>query len=670
MITKACVNNDILTFVIPVKKSGNTCPYEVNFVYDDSIFEFYSINSMYGNYNAANKKLSISALYHGMQFDITFKLKVIDVTKLPATLGVNIPYSAGCDTIINNNEMSWDIIKAAYPDCPRNCEDLVASCCAHDYTQTYCNSIPYSIVKLGDCYLCNNGFTTTFNEVTKTNIITWKVENGYLYVLPIDPTVQWTITLNTVCSLGSCVQEPSENFTIYSAAPNYAVVYYIDGDNNHLNCDSLDWAHIYVNGYSNTHTITNGNDAALISYLAENTDVTNLCWIPEACAYIGNDSNTPGTSTAGTKYFVPFVDLNNDCPGFCDEDTIDYSKLTSIDLTPYGGTVVNVANNAAVIAAFAALDTPLTVTVFKCGVLISNWVYTNTYPDVEVVHATAAATVYVQDGDSHNLTYSQLYTPGFSKLYLDLSAYGGSAYERFANGIALKNRMIALTGSSGWVWQESSGGNYARLYNPALTTAITVTNIPSARIIQLIDTDESIVGTGINNNGNGNVGTVINYDVFTQVDFSTVGGTTQDVHTEVVLLTKLGDLGHTAEVYRGDILITNWATGTGYGNLEVNFNYDCWEATTTCYKDTSNSINVNAIDYAYPATTWAVLPTMLASLGIPGFVAASYNSTLHTIKIVLKQGYTSGAITIDQDCGTPTLTFTRTSTSSTPCVTI
>lgn len=664
MIVKACVNNDILTFSIDIKKSGNTCPYEVNFIYDSLAFEFYSIDSMYGNYNAANKKLSISALYHGMQFTIIYKLKVIDVTRLPKTLEVNIPQIEGCDTITQNNDKVWDIIKASYPDCPRNCEDMTSSVCGGSFEVDGCLNPPYDKIKLNDCFLCSNGFNSVYSSTSNTNVFDWYVLDGYLYVMPIDPSLQWSLYISVNCNLGSCEYGPFGPYQITGVDPSYNIIYLADGtdDQNKLTCEDFDNGKIYFFEDKITDLKTWG-----LAYLPAAVDYSTLCFNKNVCAFYGKKvSGSPGAQLFGIELWVPFVDTDNDCPDYCTGDAIDYSKISKIDLTPYGGGLTTVANDAAVIAAFDALD--LTVLIYKCGVRIQNWDKNIDYADIEVVHNTSEQTVFIEDGDENDINYAQLYTVTFNRLYFDMTDYGGNAKEKFVNGTALKNRMNELT-MPGWLWEESSGGNYARLRHPALSTAISAPDIVTQRIVRLIDTNEGIIGTGINNNTNGNLGAVINYDVITEVNLTLIGGTTKTVHTEIALLSELSDLSYNAEVYRADILLTNWVVTDACGDIEVSFKYECWSGETECENGTSNKITINSIDYNYPATSYASLPLMLSSIGIPGFIAAKWDSTLNTFKISLKQGYGGAAVHIEESCES-TLTLTKISTSTTSCVTI
>jgi len=64
---------------------------------------------------------------------------------------------------------------------------------------------------------------------------------------------------------------------------------------------------------------------------------------------------------------------------------VDYTAFNTIDLTPYGGGLVVVASDTDIIAAFAALATPITATIV--GNIITLVGYTGTLTDVEVSQA-------------------------------------------------------------------------------------------------------------------------------------------------------------------------------------------------------------------------------------------------------------------------------------------
>lgn len=667
MIT-VCRNGDIRQLVIPVKKTGNTCGYTFNVSYTPGVV-FDSFLSPYGSYSAG--VISIVSLVHGMEFDMVLNVRITDISQINFAVTVQAVATPGCDTVITNNTKTFNLQKGTSEQCVTDCSDVTSEACTQDIAYGVCDGIPGIQKTLPKCFQCSDGFTNSYEEVSNENVLSWTVNptTRVITIYILDPAQPWTLTLQTNCVKDNCVYGPYGPFTLSGHRVMYSVVYFTDSEGNRLTCDCFDVTKLYISKgeeqpYNNYESVD-----AIAEDIGATIDV-NLCWQSQFCVFVGYvTSGSEVTQSYSTRLWVPFVDTDGDCPDFCDEDELDYSKFQKIDLTPYGGSVVSVANDGAVVSAFAALPTPLTVVVEGCGVLITNWICGNSYPNVEVVHTTAPATIYLEDGVGTNLTYTNINTTvGFTGMSYDLSAYGGGTHELLITGPAIAARLNTLMSTTGWVWQDNSGSNTSKLYHPSLSTAFTVTDIPTQRLIHLIDTNEGITGDGINGYHNGVTGTNIDYSAFTSVNFAPVGGSVTAIQDDGDIVTTMAGLGKTINIIDANIHIENWSIGTGYSNLEVSFLYDCWSKVTECNEGTSNNINVDGVDYPYGATAYNLLPNLLATLGIPGFVAAHWDVAEATIYISFRHGMGGINVDISESCES-TLELDKTETAnSTSCV--
>lgn len=667
---KVCRNGDIRAIIIHVKKTGNTCPYIINVNYSPGIV-FDSMVSPYGSYSGG--VINIPSLVHGMEFDIVLNVRITDISQINFTVTPTAVSVPGCDTIINNNGGPVSFQKGTAEECINSCEDVTSEACTHDIQYKACESL-YTITRtLPRCFQCDNGFTNEYIETGRENVLSWSIDpvTRVINIIPYSLSSNWFLTLEVTCNKDTCTYGPYGPFTLAGVAmATQGLSAFTDGEGTLLGCDCIDLTKLLVSF---------GEEEAYVQYdtieeLEEAYSAfwdSSVCWNSSLCVFTIAGENSPHSIL--TKLLIPLVDTDGDCPDYCDGGTLDFTKFQKIDLTPYGGGVVSVADASDIVDAFAALDTPLTVTVVGCAVALADWVCGQEYAPIEVIHTTASVYVYLEDGVGTNLTYTNINTTvGFLGMSYDLSAYGGDTHELHATGLALANRMIELTGQAGWVWLDNSGGNVSRLHNPSLTTAITVTDIPTQRRLQLIDTNEGIAGSGINNQENGNVGATIDYTVFTSVNFTPVGGSVTAVQDDGDIISTLAGLGKTAVILLADIHIENWAIATGYGNLEVSFLYDCWEVASECPDGDLTNINVDGVDYSFGATSYTLLPSLLLSIGIPGLVAANWDAVEDTITISFRHGMGGTNVDLTESCdvGTPLELVKISSAQTSSCVTI
>ena len=137
-------------------------------------------------------------------------------------------------------------------------------------------------------------------------------------------------------------------------------------------------ATVLINVAANTLVFT-GTVLAGTYFVISGTFDDNVCVAGTATLTLSGDTiitNNVVTGTySGATWCVPpalkdtLVDTDNNANGYgCNAGVLVYPF--SIDLTPRGGTIVAVTNDADIIAAYAALPIPITVTISGCDILL------------------------------------------------------------------------------------------------------------------------------------------------------------------------------------------------------------------------------------------------------------------------------------------------------------
>ena len=137
-------------------------------------------------------------------------------------------------------------------------------------------------------------------------------------------------------------------------------------------------ATVLINVVAKTLVFT-GTVLAGTYFVISGTFDDNLCAAGTATLTIAGDTITANNvvtgAYSGATWCVPpvlkdtLVDTDNNANGFgCNAGVLVYPF--SIDLTPRGGTIVAVTNDADIIAAYAALPIPIAVTISGCDILL------------------------------------------------------------------------------------------------------------------------------------------------------------------------------------------------------------------------------------------------------------------------------------------------------------
>jgi hypothetical protein len=267
----------------------------------------------------------------------------------------------------------------------------------------------------------------------------------------------------------------------------------------------------------------------------------------------------------------PAISLVKDGSALCTGGAIPYSDFDYIDLTPYGGGEVEVADETALIAVFAALN--IDIEVDGCDIILLEW----------GDQATSNVQAYDHERVTITAKYSDVVCSGGAIDYgvvtcIDLSNYGGSKTVEVASNLDILDALDPLVTPDIYM----DGCDVVFKFEKTSQKAILAYG---HQAINLVDTDENL-GT-ICSNG------VVDYSKFDYIDLSDYGGQSSvRVESNNDIIAAFGALGITVSFSGCDITVEECLES--YPDVEVS------AAPSISLVDTDENITVcSANNYQY-----------------------------------------------------------------------